>query len=99
MIATKFNVGDEVLVIASFEDTRALHFASEMADEINNKVVRKVRAIHNLNDNTLGYSLEGGWTWREECLQFAYDLADPYSKVIRKIKTLQTIRKEKGYAF
>lgn len=99
MIATKFKVGDEVLVIADFEDTGALHFASEMHDEVNNKQVRKVRALHNLNDGTIGYSLEGGWTWREECLQFAYDPTDPYSKVIRKIKTMQNIRKEKGYAF
>ena len=99
MMITKFKVGDEVLVIAGFEDSAALHFASEMHVEINNGVVRKIKSSHKFSDGTIGYNLDGGWTWREECLQFAYDPTEPYSKVIRKIKTLQTIRKEKGYAF
>jgi len=99
MPTTKFKMGDEVVVVKSFPDTSALHFAIDMENCINDGKIKIIRSVHRISNGELVYTLDNGWTWFEYCLEPAYDTSVPHYKVIRKIKSLQTIRKEAGYAF
>jgi hypothetical protein len=99
LMDSHFKIGDEVVIVKGFPDTLALHFATEMKYCINDGKIRKVKSIHRISNGELVYTLDNSWTWFEYCLEPAYDTSVPHYRVIRKIKSLQTIRKEKGYAF